>query len=114
VVQLLGVFASALAPSWRNKDLWEGLCQATGLQGCLFLVPLHFNKIFYFYIVFDGLAMGVWGHENTIKTREIGGVNFHLKEWPRPGTTKLSIALSAEWGHRAACLAQAVERLYLL
>jgi len=42
------------------------------------------------------------GHENTMKTHEIGGMNFHLKEWSRLGPTKLSIALRAEWGHRGA------------
>jgi len=40
------------------------------------------------------------GHENTVKTREIGGMNFHLKERSRLGPTKLSIVLCAEWGHR--------------
>jgi len=46
-----------------------------------------------------------------MKTHEIGVMNFNLKRGsglslqprlkePRPGPTKLSIALSAEWGHR--------------
>jgi len=30
-------------------------------QWCLFLPPPLSNKIFYFYIVFDGFAMGVRG-----------------------------------------------------
>jgi len=57
----------------------------------------------------------VGGHENTVKTHEIGVMNFHLKggsglspqprlKEPRPGPTKLSIALGAEGCHRAACL----------
>jgi len=33
-------------------------------------------------------------------------MNFHLKGGSRPGPTKLSLALSAEWGHRGACLQQ--------
>jgi len=37
-----------------------------------------------------------------MKTREIGGVNFNLKGGSRPGPTKLSLALRAEWGHRGA------------
>jgi len=40
------------------------------------------------------------GHENTVKTHEIGGVNFHLKGGSKLGPTKLSLALRAEWGHR--------------
>jgi len=40
------------------------------------------------------------GHENTVKTREIGGMNFNLKGRSRPGPTKLSLALSAEGSHR--------------
>jgi len=37
-----------------------------------------------------------------MKTREIGGMNFNLKGGSRLGPTKLSLALSAEWGHRGA------------
>jgi len=37
-----------------------------------------------------------------MKTCEIGGVNFHLKGGSRLGPTKLSLALSAEWGHKGA------------
>jgi len=33
-------------------------------------------------------------------------VYFHLKGRSKSGTTKLSRALSAEWGQREACLAQ--------
>jgi len=35
------------------------LSQARALQGCLFLVPWHFNKIFYFYILCNGRAGGM-------------------------------------------------------
>jgi len=49
-------------------------------------------------------------HEYTVKTHEFGGVYFHLKEWSRPGPTKLSRALSAERGHRGRCLAQLVTK----
>jgi len=41
-----------------------------------------------------------------MKTHEFDGVYFHLKEWPRLGPKKLSIALSAEGCHREACLQQ--------
>jgi len=41
-----------------------------------------------------------------MKPHEFSGVYFHLKEWPRPGPTKLSIALSAEGSHREGRLAQ--------
>jgi len=44
------------------------------------------------------------GHENTVKTHKIDGLNFHLKEWPRLGTTKLSRAFPAERGHRGGRL----------
>jgi len=37
-----------------------------------------------------------------MKTCEIGVMNFHLKGGSRPGPTKLSLALSAEWGHKGA------------
>jgi len=82
----------------------DALCQSTCLQRCLFLVPWHFNKFFYFYIIGNGFLMGMWGHENTVKTHEIGVMNFNLKEWSRLGPTKLSIALGAEGSHWAACL----------
>jgi len=49
-------------------------------------------------------------HEYTVKTHEFSGVYFHLKEWPRQGPTKLSIALSAEGSHRAGSLAQRVTK----
>jgi len=42
------------------------------------------------------------GHENSVKTRSIGGVNFNLKGGSRPGPTKLSITLSAEGSHKGA------------
>jgi len=70
------------------------------------LVPWHLNKFVYFYIIFDGGLGESGGHENTMKTREIGGLYFHLKRGSRPGPTKLSRALSAERGHRAGRLAQ--------
>jgi len=66
------------------------------------LVPWHLNKIFYFHIVFNGGSGESGGHENTVKTHEIGGLYFHLKRGSRPGPTKLSIALPAEWGHRGS------------
>jgi len=73
-------------------------------QRCLFLVPWHLNKFFYFYIVGNGGVGESRGHENPIKTHEIGGVNFNLKGRSKLGPTKLSRALSAERGHRAGRL----------
>jgi len=75
-------------------------------QRCSFLVPWHFNKFVYFYIGLNGGSGESGGHENTVKTHEIGGLYFHLKRGSRLGPTKLSRALPAEWGHRAACLQQ--------
>jgi len=47
-----------------------------------------------------GLQWESGGHENPIKTREFGGMYFHLKGQSWPGPTKLSVGLGAEWGHR--------------
>jgi len=46
----------------------------------------------------------------SMKTHEFSGVYFHLKECPRQGPTKLSIALSAEGCHREGRLAQRVTK----
>jgi len=53
-----------------------------------------------------GLHSGSGDHENTVKTRKNGGMNFHLKEWPRPGPTKLTQAIPAEGSHRGSRLEQ--------
>jgi len=45
----------------EGGEIKQLLCQARGLQQCLFLVPWHFNKIFYFYIICNGFAMGERG-----------------------------------------------------
>jgi len=41
-----------------DPEWYAGVSQSRALQGCLFLVPLHFNKFFYFYIVCNGRAVG--------------------------------------------------------
>jgi len=82
-------------------------CQFVPVRGptvVFVLVPWHFNKIFYFYIVCNGGAGECGGHENTMKTHEIGVMNFNLKEWSGPGPTKLSIALPAEGFSQAPIL----------
>jgi len=87
------------------RTLAEGfMSQSTCLQRCSILFPPLSNKIFYFYIICNGSVGKSGGHENTVKTHEIGGMNFHLKGGSGPGPTKLSIALGAEGCHRAACL----------
>jgi len=37
-------------------------------QWCLFLVPWHLNKFFYFYIVGNGFSMGERGSGGGMKT----------------------------------------------
>jgi len=53
-----------------------------------------------------GMHSGSGDHESIVKNRKNGGMNFHLKEWPRQGPTKLTQALSAEGSHRDRRLAQ--------
>jgi len=57
-----------------------------------------------------GLRWECGGHENNMKTHEIGGVNFNLKEWSKSGPTKLSIALGPEGCDRGRWLWQEMER----
>jgi len=83
----------------RDRDK---MSQSTCLQRCSFLFPPLLNKFFYFYIVCNGSMGECGGHENTVKTHEIGGVNFNLKGQSRPGPTKLSIALGTEGCHRGS------------
>jgi len=89
------------------------MSQPGALQWCSFLVPWHLNKFVYFYIVFDGGLGESWGHENTVKTHEIGGLYFHLKRGSKLGPTKLSQALPAERGHRGSCLQQSRSTVFL-
>jgi hypothetical protein len=49
-----------LSLPWANPFI-KLLSQSRGLQRCLFLFSLLSNKIVYFYIVFDGLALGERG-----------------------------------------------------
>jgi len=48
--------------------LMRFVCQSPYPQRCLFLVPWHFNKFFYFYIVGNGFLMGMWGRAGGMKT----------------------------------------------
>jgi len=45
----------------QGIDYLDTLCQSRDLQQCLFLPPPLSNKVIYFYIVFNGLALGERG-----------------------------------------------------
>jgi len=52
--------------------------------------------------------------KNTVKTRKIDGLNFHLKRRSKSGTTELSRAFPAERGHRVGSLAHLLYKFFLL
>jgi len=89
-----------------NHNVFTLLSQAGGLSGVCFCSHHCQINSFIFTLFSMGLHWVRGGHENIVKTHENDELNFHLKEWPRPGPTELSRAFPAEGCHRAACLRQ--------
>jgi len=61
------------------------LCQAGRLSGVCFCSHRCQIKSFIFTLFSMGLQWESSDNENTVKTHENDELNFHLKEWPRPG-----------------------------
>jgi len=86
---------------YKVMDNWWAV-PVGALQLCLFLVPPHFNKIFYFYIICNGLAMGMQGSLKHCENPWIWWDVFQFKGTVWPGPTKLSLVLGTECSHRGA------------